>query len=381
MRALNLDGGGALASALKATSVLTFLSIGFAATSAQADGAAFLSTLQKQTQIVSTVPDNGDVNPYAVIVAPVSMGNVKRGDVLVTNFNDKNNLQGLGTTIVDYRPGASATTLFASVPRQLQQCPGGVGFTTAMTMLKSGYVIVGSLPSNDGTMKTAGQGCLIVFDANGKFVKALADLNINGPWGNIAVVDRGTSATLFVSNIGAGPHPSGMAGTQQANVVRIELAIANGAPTIKSETVVASGFTEQPDKDVFVIGPTGLVLDQKGTLYISDASSNAIKAIPNALTRKDSAGTGTLVTKDGMLKRPLAMALAPNGDLLACNGQNGEVVEINPLLHTQVAARWVNVNKAQSPPGNSDLFGIAMTLDGKGFYYVNDDVNQLAVAH
>ena len=44
-----------------------------------------------------TVPDNGDQNPYAVVVAPVSAGKIQKGDVLVDNFNDHNNLQGLGT--------------------------------------------------------------------------------------------------------------------------------------------------------------------------------------------------------------------------------------------------------------------------------------------
>jgi hypothetical protein len=82
-----------------------------------------------------------------------------------------------------------------------------------------------------------------------------------------------------------------------------------------------------------------------------------------------------------MLKRPLAMAEAPNGHLLVLNGQNGQVVEIDPRTKEQVAARWINANKAQTPPGNGDLFGLAMRPDGNGFYFVNDDVNQLAIAH
>ena len=45
----------------------------------------------------------------------------------------------------------------------------------------------------------------------------------------------------------------------------------------------------------------------------------------------DSAGTGQTVTKDGFLKRPLAMTTAPNGHLLVTNGLNGQVVEIDPV--------------------------------------------------
>ena len=51
------------------------------------------------------MPDNGDQNPYAIVVAPVSAGKIQKDDVLVDNFNNLSNLQGLGTTIVDYQPG------------------------------------------------------------------------------------------------------------------------------------------------------------------------------------------------------------------------------------------------------------------------------------
>jgi hypothetical protein len=347
---------------------------------ASAEGDSYLHSLHTQTALASTVPENGDANPYAVVVAPVTSGKVKEGDVLVSNFNNSANLQGLGTTIVSYSPTTRRTTLFASVPRHLEHCPGGVGLTTAMTMLKSGYVIVGSLPSSDGTMATGGSGCLIVFDSNGQFVKTLTSAMIDGPWGNMAVVDHGSEATVFVSNIAAGSRPS-KEGGKVADVVRLDLSTASGAPTLKSEAVIASGFQQTPDKDVFVIGPTGLALDKAGTLYVSDANDNSIRAIPDALTRKTSAGTGAEITKDGMLKRPLAMAEAPNGHLLVLNGQNGQVVEIDPRTKEQVAARWINANKAQTPPGNGDLFGLAMRPDGNGFYFVNDDVNQLAIAH
>ena len=67
------------------------------------------------------------------------------------------------------------------------------------------------------------------------------------------------------------------------------------------------------------------------TLYVSDGVGNQIVAIPDAATRTDSAGTGRIVTKDGLLRRPLALVLAPNGHLLVCNALNGQVVEIDPV--------------------------------------------------
>ena len=349
-----------------------------------AEQKGFLETIKRHSIVTSTVPANGDQNPYAIILAPVSAGKIQKGDVLVDNFNDKNNLQGLGTTIVDYNPTTKKLSLFAAIPRNLTQCPGGVGLTTAMTMLTSGWVIVGSLPSQDGTTKTKGPGCLIVLDAQGTVAGTIAGPNINGPWGNMAVIDNGTTATLFVSNTGfdVGPPEDESPVVNKATVLRIELSIPDGKPpAVIRQTVIASGLGEQADKDVFIIGPTGLALGAGGVLYISDALANRIAAIPNAATRTDSAGTGQTVTKDGFLKRPLAMTTALNGHLIVTNGLNGQVVEIDPMSGTQLYARWIDANKAQSPPGSGDLFGIAMTPAGDGFYFVEDEVNMLVLAH
>lgn len=345
--------------------------------------AGFLETVHHHVTLTSTVPDNGDQNPYAIAVAPVSAGRIRKDDVLVDNFNDKSNLQGLGTTIVYYTPATKQTALFAAIPRHLPECPGGVGLTTAMTMLRAGWVIVGSLPSNDGTTATKGQGCLIVLDADGKVAGSITGPGIDGPWGNMAVIDRGVSATLFVSNAGVGigaptdPAPV----VKQATVLRIELAIPPGKPpAVISRTVIASGFGEQADKGVFLIGPTGLALGADDTLYVADAVGNRIDAIWDASTRTTSAGIGRIVTHDGLLQRPLALATARNGHLLVTNALNGQVVEVDPASGRQIYAQWVDTDKAQTPPGNGDLFGIAMTPQGDGFYYVEDDMNTLVLA-
>ena len=163
-----------------------------------------LQSIREHITLGSTVPGNGDLNPYAIVVAPVTSGNINKGDVLVDNFNNVSNLQGTGTTIVDYRPSTKKTTLFANLPKKMDQCPGGVGLSTAMTMLKSGWVIVGSTPSTDGTTATKGDGCLIVLDNTGHMVTAWSGPTINDPWGNIAVIDNGSTATLFVSMAGFG---------------------------------------------------------------------------------------------------------------------------------------------------------------------------------
>ena len=350
---------------------------------------AFLETVRKHTTLTTTVPDNGDQNPYAIVVAPVSIGKIQKDDVLIDNFNDLSNLQGLGTTIVDYNPTTKQTTLFASVPRHLPACPGGVGLTTAMTMLKSGWVVVGSTPSNDGTTRTKGDGCLLVFSPTGELAATWTGPEINSPWGNIATVDNGATASLFVSMAGfdvPAPDVHDPATGQsvivaKSTVLRLDLTIADGKPpAIARRTVVASGFAQRADKDVFLIGPTGLALGANDTLYVSDALENRIVAIPEATTRTTSAGTGQEVTRDGLIARPLAMVMTPNGHLLVCNSKNGKVVEIDPVAGKQIAAQWIDTDQAQSPPGSGDLFGIALTPDGKGFYYVEDDMNTVVEA-
>jgi sugar lactone lactonase YvrE len=363
---------------------LLCLSLALAATPlVEAKAAApqgFLAGLKTHHLLTSTVPANGDQNPYALVIAPVSAGSVQKGDVLIDNFNNSGNLQGTGSTIMDYRPGTGAISLFAAIPRTLAGCPGGVGLTTAMTMLSSGWVIVGSAPSQDGTTKTLGKGCLIVLDPKGAVAGTIADANIDDPWGNMAVIDHGTSATLFISNVGFGIGAPGQAAQPHATVLRMGLTIAPGQPPkVASETVIGSGFSSQADASVFLIGPTGLSLAPNGTLYVSDALANRVTAISDAATRTAAAGTGTTVSTGGLLNRPLAMDIAPDGHLIVVNGLNGQLVEIDPSTGKQTGAMWVDTDEAQTPPGSGDLFGVAMRPDGKGVYYVEDDLNTLMV--
>jgi sugar lactone lactonase YvrE len=367
-----------------AANLLAACALAPAARADQAHG--FLETVHRHTTLASTVTDNGDLNPYAVVVAPVSAGRVQKDDVLVDNFNNISNLQGTGTTIVGYRPATRDTYLFARLPQNLPQCPGGIGLTTAMTMLKTGWVIVGSTPSRDGTTATKGPGCLLVLDPNGKLTAVWSGPTINGPWGDMAVVDGGGTATLFVSMAGFGlPGPNVIdpatglpVKRHNATVLRLEVSIPDGKPPVLvSQTVVGTGFSARPDRDNFLLGPTGLALGADRTLYVTDGLDNVITAIADATTRADSAGTGRVVTQGGLLAWPLAMAWTQEGHLLVCNGKDGRLVEVDPAAGRQIYAQWINNDQAQSPPGNGDLFGIAMTPDARGFYYVMDDVNTL----
>ena len=102
---------------------------------------------------VSTVPPNGDVNPYGVAFVPASVTPPPQalfspGDVLVSNFNNNKNLQGTGTTIVRVTPSGQASLFF---PGPLTHA----GLSTALAVLREGLVMVGSAPTADGTCATA----------------------------------------------------------------------------------------------------------------------------------------------------------------------------------------------------------------------------------
>ena len=329
------------------------------------------------TTIASTIPANGDENPYAVYVAPFSAGLIRTGDVLVDDFNSVSNEQGTGTSVLLVAPSGTAKT-FAEVPRHLAGCPGGVGLTTAMAMLPDGWVLVGSTPTLDGTTATAGHGCLVVISATGRLAGTIAGPEIDGPW-DMATLDHGSTATLFLTNTLIDVNGPGQPTVDKGDLVRIVLRVATSSPPIVvSSKVLASGFPERSDVESrLVAGPTGVALEA-GTAYVADPLSNTVVAIPDALTRTVSAGTGKVVSSGGELHGPLGMAVAPNGDLLLTNVLNGDLVEITLSGH-EVAHAVVDPDPAQSPPGAGDLFGIAIAPGGKGVYFVKDDTNTLAL--
>jgi hypothetical protein len=347
-----------------------------AATVLKPAAGSFLAGKDTVTLLGSTTPSNGDINPYAIWPVTVTAGSVSAGDVLVDNFNNASNNQGTGTTIVDLHPDGHRT-VFASLPSHVAGCPGGVGLTTAMVQLRTGWVIVGSLPSSNGQISTAGAGCLLILSPAGKLAGTISGPSIDGPWDE-TVQDNGSTATLFVTNTLRG---IGSGTTDEGDVVRITLSQSeSAAPKVTGQTVIASGFPERPSAAAFVQGPTGLALGSSGTLYVADTVGNRIAAVPDALTRATSAGTGLTVSHDGQLANPLGLALAPDGDLLAANAINGKIVEITPAGR-QVGEYYADDSVGQEPAGNGDLFDVAISRDGTGVLFVNDGTNTLELLH
>ena len=338
----------------------------------------FLGRFHTLSTIASTVPANGDVNPYGVAVIRRTVGRLHAGSILVSNFNNKANQQGTGRTIVQITPGGRRT-LFASIsPRRLPgPCPGGVGLTTALAVLPGGWVVVGSTPSSNGMAATARAGCLIVLGPRGRVRETIAGHGINGPW-DAAAASFGSYSDLFVTNVLNGTVAGRGAVVRRGTVLRLRLSLSSRRPPrLTSAVTIASGFPQQTNAAAFVLGPTGVGLS-RGTLYVASTQDNRITAIPGALVRRRSAGTGRLVTAGGALAGPLGLAIAPNGNVLTVNASNGKIVETRPS-GAQVATRLLD--SSGHPAGAGTLFGLAVVPGGRGVYYVDDAVNTLRLLH
>ena len=330
-----------------------------------------LATNQHQT--ISTIPANGDLNPYGVAFVPPQFptgGKIHSGDILVSNFNnsaDGGNLQGRGTTITRIAPNGQTSTFF--------QGSAGLGLTTALGVLKSGFVIVGNVPTTDGTSATAKRGSLLVLDMNGHRVATLTDsMLLDGPW-DLTIHDEGSRAEVFVSNV--------LNGT----VTRLNLVIPAQGNTVvlQSATRIGSGYAHQPDPSALLLGPTGLAFDAStDTLFVASTADNAIYSISNADVRRTSAGKGQLVYQDNVhLHGPLGLVLTPSGDLIVANGDAVNANPNQPSELVEFTRQGTFVSQFSLDSSVDAPFGIAIELVNGviRFAAVNDNTNSLEIWH
>jgi DNA-binding beta-propeller fold protein YncE len=184
---------------------------------------------------------------------------------------------------------------------------------------------------------------------------------------------------LFVTNVLNGTVAAGGNVVQNGTVVRLALNITSGSPpSLQSITVIGSGFSERTDPAALVIGPTGLGLDADAdALYVADSLNNRIAAIRHPVFRDTSAGTGATVSQGGSLNDPLGLTIAPSGNILTVNGDDGFLVETTPNGHQINRALLDNTG---SPPGAGALFGLT-DVRGSGLFFVDDASNTLNLFH
>jgi len=319
------------------------------------------------TQTVSTIPSNGDVNPYGVAFVPENFptgGKLNPGDLLVSNFNNFNNIQGTGTTIIDVSTSGQTSVFF--------QGTAPLGLSTGLAVLKSGFVLVANCPTNNQTpVAGAAPGSLLLIDANGNLANTFTSNEIQGPW-DFSVYDQGGTVWVFISNAITG------------TVSRIELVFANGNFSIKSEATIASGYTHRVDPVTFEVAPTGSAFDsQNDILYVASTGDNAVYAIRDALNLHSSKGKGTIIYADQVhLHGALAMVFGPNGDLLVSNsdGINPDPNQPSEIVEFTVKGQFVGEISVDANQGGAFGLKASRAVDNVyRFAAVDDNANTITI--
>jgi len=328
----------------------------------------------------STIPLNGDVNPYGVAFVPEGFpggGKIFAGDVVVANFNDSSNTQGTGTTIVrqpehgPIAPPGTAITFFSSpLP----------GLSTALGVLRGGYVVVGNLATPNGnfstiTCKTMPGSCALqVIDRFGHIKATWVDKD--GPW-DLAIDDHGGSAHIFVSNALSG------------EVVRLDVKVTSTGVTGMTTkdpvpVTIATGYTVEASMAAVILGPTGLAFDERtDTLYVASTAENTIYSVSRASHRTTPVTKGDTVFKNSHLIGPLALRFAPNGHLLTANGDatpNADPLHPSEIVEFTRGGEFVREYNVDASQGGA--FGLDTRADADGganFAFIDDVTNNLVV--
>lgn len=317
---------------------------------------------------VSIVPSNGDVNPYGVVFVPKNApttGVLQPGDILVSNFNNNNNLQGTGTTIVRVDKTGKVSTFFTSSKH---------GLTAALGVLSDGVVLIGNLPTADGTAATVQPGNLSLVDHNGNFLGTLGNIStINGPWG-MAVYDTGNgvsgSAHVWISNV--------LSGT----VSRLDITYT-ATVLAATDLVLASGFTHRTDPAALVLGPSGLAYDPiHDILYVASSTDNAIYQIPTAAAAHGTVSASLFFQDVEHLHGPLDLTILPNGHFLVANSDGSNVDPNQPSELVEYSAAGAFLNQMPVDPNNGGAFGLSIYNMGWGTFRlaaVDDNANSLNI--
>lgn len=320
------------------------------------EDAAFLPS---PVRSVSTVPGNGDVNPYGVAFVPhnflTGSGRLKPGDILVSNFNNSANLQGTGTTIVRVPSIGSPSVFFKGKV--------GIGLSTALGTLQYGFVVVGNSPSVDGTAATAGPGSLLVINSHGRLIQTITSAWIQGPW-DMALVDRGDRAIAFVTNA--------LTGT----VSRLDFSVSSSGLKLLSATTIASGYVHRGDPVTFFVAPTGLVYDERrDVLFVASTGDNAVYAVRHARETQSDNGQGFIIYADNThLHGALGLASAPNGHLLVTNNDGINPDPNQPSEIVEFTRDGEFVKEISVDPAQGGSFGLAVrTTDDKAIFAAVDD--------
>jgi hypothetical protein len=169
-------------------------------------------------------------------------------------------------------------------------------------------------------------------------------------------------------------------------VIRLNFAFGAKGVTIGAPTVIARGYKVEPNAAALILGPTGLAHDTStDILYVASTADNKIFAVPNAGTRTgppSGGGTGTVIFQNEHLRGPLALAFAPNGDLITSNGDavNPEPTQPSEIVEFTKTGTFVSQFNVDAAQGGA--FGLAVAklgFDTARLAAVDDNANDIIV--
>ena len=289
------------------------------------DTTSILKKLTKDVEIGSTVDGkNGDMGPRAISLVRSTFG-LKKGQLLVCNFEDSAGTAGKGTTIEVLNPKRHSKPVTFTQSIKVEGCDGDA-ITEANQVWGTGML----------------SGLVSQFDQAGSLKKSYSS-HIEVPFAD---------ADAFCG-LAYAPEDIYVSDSKTGSIVKLAFIAVSGKVKM---TQVITGFGVNKGSGWSVLGPSGIQYNSQrtgnlcnDTLYIVDGVDNTVVAVSNAsnLLGKDEIVVqpggkkfkcahpketcATLVYSGSPLNAPVASALLPNGNLIVANTQGGnKLVELTP---------------------------------------------------
>ena len=327
-----------------------------------------IGTLNTIKAVASTVDAvNGDQNPYGLVVVPAgaaTSGRLAVGDLLISNFNNRANVQGQGTTVERVRPSDAnplPVTFFAGAA-----APVALVLNANATSVWIANYGLADNGSGGNVQVTNNKGALFTY----------GNINDNRLWGSWGQGFNGQT-------VGATPPPVFF----DANVLTGAVYRLQGFPSTSSGPNFAAATITQiatlghlGTGAAGVVGPQGMAyVAATDTLYVSDPANNRIVGIPGASTASGT-GPGVSLYAGSPLKQPAGLAINPlTGNLLVVDQGDNFLHEINLTTQVLVASKLLDATPVVNGAGAA-LFGLAAIMDANNHlvvYFVNDNTNTI----
>jgi hypothetical protein len=309
-----------------------------------------------------------DANPYGVAVTPDGMsasmtpGSLKPGDIVVTNFG----ANSTGTTLVRFPAGKGPGLLFNNAANPGTKGPALEAFNAA-----TGSDWVANFTANN----------VQVFRADGTIKATITNALFKMPW---AIVSNhgmrnamdGSIGSFFTTNAG------------DATIDRIDVIPVKNGTTFRVFQIGQLTQIKGGTKMGLVWVPSLQLGGQhfSDVLLALDLANNRIAAYPNSTTLNTantrSTNRGMTAFQGKPLNTPVSLTVNPlNGDILATNGNDNNLVELNLAQGKVAGIRLLDNVPVDAQSGNgSGLVGLAAAADAKGnleIFFIDDNMNTL----